>query len=591
MLKIVLMCGGSGGKALQEGFASVFGYGNYQLDAIINAYDDGKSTGVCRDIFNRNILGPSDLRKNQITQYKLKYAKEIKDSNSKEHKLLDLFELRLSGENYDSYYNQAISIINDIDYLKPEQKDDLLNWLDYFFYADKQNNVLRKGIDKVSFNDFSLSNIFYASCAAINNNSLEKAGEVMSKLFSMENNVHLISNVNLYINATTTSGYVITDEGQLVAWNNSNDKVVKVDLVKNDGSVYVPTINENSNDDIQKLFNEADILILSSGTQWSSLIPSYMHKDFKEALSSCKAKKYLIMNNAQDADAKGVSANELLGIINKYIDLSDIKVVINDNACETMNKIDDSYKQIHGILSEKDDKKHNPEALIKLIMNDYYELSNRDNYRLLSDLDGTLWNDKLEKKDICIKNFELFKGIILSGNNYKHVYEIVKDNYKMNNYIYCNYGNTYFKLDNPSEDNVLTKDYLIEDDILDELKKNDEFKDKLTLRGQAILTIRPLQDRPEKLKIINNIIEKVGNRYQAVVAGNTTIDIMKKDFSKATTFKLIAKKENLNDYEIIYLGDEYIAGNDTCMLNLNIKNIPVSDVYDTYAFLKVFYNC
>lgn len=591
MLKIVLMCGGSGGKALQEGFASVFGYGNYQLDAIINAYDDGKSTGACRDIFNRNILGPSDLRKNQITQYKLKYAKEIKDSNSKEHKLLDLFELRLSGENHNSYYNQALSIINDIDYLTPEQKDDLLNWLDYFFYSDKQNNVLRKGIDKVSFNDFSLSNIFYASCAAINNNSLEKAGEVMSKLFSMENNVHLISNINLYINATTTSGYVITDEGQLVAWNNSDDKVVKVDLVKNDGSVYVPTINENSNDDIQKLFNEADILILSSGTQWSSLIPSYMHKGFKEALSSCKAKKYLVMNNAQDADAKGVSANELLGIINKYIDLSDIKVVINDNACETMNKIDDSYKQIHGILSEKDDKKHNPEALIKLIMNDYYELSNRDNYRLLSDLDGTLWNDKLEKKDICIKNFELFKGIILSGNNYKHVYEIVKDNYKMNNYIYCNYGNTYFKLDNPSEDNVLTKDYLIEDDILDELKKNDEFKDKLTLRGQAILTIRPLQDRPEKLKIINNIIEKIGNRYQAVVAGNTTIDIMKKDFSKATTFKIIAKRENLNDYEIIYLGDEYIAGNDTCMLNLNIKNIPVNDVYDTYAFLKVFYNC
>ena len=591
MLKIVLMCGGSGGKALQEGFASVFGYGNYQLDAIINAYDDGKSTGVCRDIFNRNILGPSDLRKNQITQYKLKYAKEINDSNSKEHKLLELFELRLSGENYDSYYKQAISIINDIDYLTPEQKDDLLNWLDYFFYTDKQNNVLRKGIDKVSFNDFSLSNIFYASCAAINNNSLEKAGEVMSKLFSMENNVHLISNVNLYINAITTSGYVITDEGQLVAWNNSDDKVVKVDLVKNDGSVYVPTINENSNDDIQKLFNEADILILSSGTQWSSLIPSYMHKGFKEALSSCKAKKYLIMNNAQDADAKGVSANELLGIINKYIDLSDIKVVINDNACETMNKIDDSYKQIHGILSEKDDKKHNPEALIKLIMNDYYELSNRDNYRLLSDLDGTLWNDKLEKKDICIKNFELFKGIILSGNNYKHVYEIVKDNYKMNNYIYCNYGNTYFKLDNPSEDNVLTKDYLVEDDILDELKKNDEFKDKLTLRGQAILTIRPLQDRSEKLKIINNIIEKIGNRYQAVVAGNTTIDIMKKDFSKATTFKIIAKRENLNDYEIIYLGDEYIAGNDTCMLNLNIKNIPVNDVYDTYAFLKVFYDC
>lgn len=591
MLKIVLMCGGSGGKALQEGFASVFGYGNYKLDAIINAYDDGKSTGVCRDIFNRNILGPSDLRKNQITQFKLKYQKQIENPNSKEHKLLDLFELRISKDDYSSYYEEAIRIINNIDYLEEKQKDNLINLVNYFFYIDKENNILRQGIDKVSFNDFSLSNIFYASCAAINDNSLEKAGEVMAELFSMENNVHLISNVNLYIHATTESGYVITDEGQLVAWNNPDDKVVKVDLVKNDGSKYIPSVNENSKDNIKKLFDEADILIFSSGTQWSSLIPSYMHKGFSELLSSCKAKKYLVMNNAEDNDAKGVNANELMNIISKYIDTTDIKVVLNDNACDGMNTIDNSYKQIHGLLSEKNDKKHNPVSLIKLIMNDYYELSNRDNYKLISDLDGTLWNDKLEKKDICVKNFELFKGIILSGNNYKHVYGIVKDNYRLNNYIYCNYGNTYFKLDNPTEDNVLSMEYLIENDILDELKKYDEFKDKLTIRGQAVLTVRPLQDRPEKLKTINSIIEKIGSRYQAVVAGNTTIDIMKKEFSKATMFKIIASRENLNDYEIIYLGDEYIGGNDTCMLNLNIKNIPVNDVYDTYAFLTVFYNC
>lgn len=591
MLKIVLMCGGSGGKALQEGFASVFGYGNYRLDAIINAYDDGKSTGVCRDIFNRNILGPSDLRKNQITQFKLKYKEEIKNENSKEYKLLKLFELRLDSDDYLSYYNNALNLVNDIDYLQEKQIKQLENWIHYFFYEDDEHKILRKGIDEVSFKDFSLSNIFYASCAAINNNSLEKAGEEMNELFGIEKRVHLISNVNLYINATTESGCVITDEGKLVAWNNPNDKVVKVKLVKNNGEKYLPVIGENSNDIVEELIKNADILIFSSGTQWSSLIPSYMHKGLNEVLASTKAKKYLVMNNAEDADAKGVSADDLLNIIGSYIKLDDVTMVINDNAFDGMNSINSSYKQIHGILSEKNNPKHNPESLIKLIMNDYYALDNKDEYSIVSDLDGTLWNDKLEKKDICIKNFELFKGIILSGNNYKHVYDIVKDNYRLNNYIYCNYGNTYFNLSNPSEDNVLTKEYQIENDILDELKKYDEFKDKLTLRGEAVLTIRPLQDRPEKLKIVNSIISKIGNRYQAVVAGNTTIDVMKKGFSKARMFEIIASRENLKDKKVIYLGDEYIDGNDTCMLDLDIKNIQVKDVYDTYAFLTVFYNC
>lgn len=587
MLKIALLCGGSGGIALQTGFAEIFGYGNYKLDPIINCYDDGKSTGVCRSVFNRQILGPSDLRKNQITQFKLKYKKQLEDADSKESKLLALFELRFTGDNYDDYYKKSLGIVNSIDYLDDDVKKQFKSWINYFFF---DNNEVREIIKDVNFSDFSLSNIFYAACAAMHNNSLEEAGFIMSDVFGIEKRVHMISDVNLFINATTQSGRVIIDEGELVKWNNADDKIVKVDLVDSDGNKYVPSVCENSRDNVEEVIRDADILIYSSGTQWSSLIPSYMHDGFNELIASSKAKKYLIMNNAEDGDAYGVDANGVLDILKNYIKLDDVTVVVNDNACIGMNHIDSSYKQIHGELSARNDKKHNPVELVKLIMKDYYELEDKE-YQLVSDLDGTLWDSKLDNKDICVENFKLFKGIILSGNNYKHVYDIVKDNYQLDNYVYCNYGNTYFKLSNPSEDNILTKDYSIEDDILIELKKYDEFKDKLTIRGDAVLTIRPLQDRPEKLKIVNKILDSLNNKYQAVVAGHTTIDVMRKEFSKAKTFEIIAKKENFVKSNVIYLGDEYIAGNDTCMLKLNIKNIPVEDVYDTYAFLAVFYKC
>ena len=183
MLKIALLCGGSGGIALQTGFAEVFGYGNYRLDPIINCYDDGKSTGVCRSVFDRQILGPSDLRKNQITQFKLKYKEQLKAKESKESKLLSLFELRFTGKDYLDYYNKAIDIINAIDYLEDDVIKQLLSWINYFFC---DNGEVRDIIKNVNFNDFSLSNIFYAACAAIHNNSLEDAGFIMADIFDIE---------------------------------------------------------------------------------------------------------------------------------------------------------------------------------------------------------------------------------------------------------------------------------------------------------------------------------------------------------------------------------------------------------------------
>lgn len=588
MLKIVLFCGGSGGKALQGGFDSLFDYGNYELHAVINAYDNGKSTGVCRRIFNNSILGPSDLRKNQLTQFKLKYKEELKDENSKQYKLYNLFELRLSFNDYKMYYKNAYELINNIDYLDKKTKQSLIQYLNHFFY---QGGSLRKGIKDVDFNDFSLSNIFYASCASLNNDSLEKAGMTMSEVLGIEDRVHLISNVNLFLHNRTESGHIINDEGDLVAWNNPDDKVVEAILYDKNGNSYIPGINENNVKDVKRLVDDADIIIFSSGTQWSSLIPSYMHKGFNEMILNSKAKKYLVMNNKQDLDCKGVNCDELLETINRYLTLDDIKIVINDNADESMNHCDNKYKQIHGLLSDKDDPRHNPEAVVSLIMNDYYELKDKD-YQLVSDLDGTLWDEHLQDKTICIKNMALFKGVILSGNNYRHVYDIVKDYYVKytGEDIYCNYGNTYFDLKDNIEGKLLSEEFLINEELIKELDSYEEYKGKITVRGGAILTIKPLTDREEKLQVIQNIIKKYNDEYKAEIAGHTSIDIMKKDFSKEKTFELIIKKENLDREKVIYLGNELDEGNDKAILNCNVKTINFDDVYDTYIFLKLYYN-
>ena len=70
MLNVVILNGGRGASTI---IPSLLERQRLYVTSIVNAYDDGKSTGYIRNYFNNNILGPSDLRKLQYLQYKNLY--------------------------------------------------------------------------------------------------------------------------------------------------------------------------------------------------------------------------------------------------------------------------------------------------------------------------------------------------------------------------------------------------------------------------------------------------------------------------------------------------------------------------------------
>src|SRR5574344_474667 len=78
MAKIVIFTGGSGSTQLQKGLVKDLGINPKDISLILNMYDNGKSTGECRT--SHNILGPSDLRKNQMLGYKLRWSTDSLDS-------------------------------------------------------------------------------------------------------------------------------------------------------------------------------------------------------------------------------------------------------------------------------------------------------------------------------------------------------------------------------------------------------------------------------------------------------------------------------------------------------------------------------
>lgn len=605
MYNIVVFCGGTGSIALQEGFSSIYGNENYNIDIVINAYDNGKSTGACRKVFNNRILGPSDLRKNHMVQFRTQHKKRIKDYTSREAVLCRLFDKRFDATDKEDCYKKACKILeNETIRLPVEDKTYLKDLINYFFFTpikdipgtivniDSNNidDMWRTTLDGIDFNDFSIANIFYASEAAINDNSMRIAGNRMAEFLHIKDNVHLISDVNLFLAARTKSGELITDEGDIVQWDNPENRITSVLLMK-DGEEYIPSIDEETDvtrvRSVKDIMSEADIIIFSSGTQWSSLIPSYMHAGFRKVLSESKAKKYIVINNAEDYDMKGVKADEILGLIGNYIPLGDLTAIVNEDAVQGMNYVT-KVRSISGHIGGEG-KKHNPIKLVKLLMRDFFNLDGEER-TFIYDLDGTLWDERANNygKSVGTENINLFRGVIHSGNNYEHVRDVFKYLYHQDEVvqIYSDFGNVHFTSEDYSKE-VLCENYLVDPDVVNTLEAVDEFKDKIKIRGEgSVVTIKPLMNRAVLLEKAKKCLESYKGLYVAYISGHTSIDIMHKDYSKATMLPLILEDQGLKKDEVVFVGNELDYGAETGIKQMEIKTIQTNDVYECNMLLR-----
>lgn len=589
MLKIAVFCGGTGSVALQKGFASLYGIDRVRLDVIVNAYDNGKSTGTCRRVFENRILGPSDVRKNQLLQYAIRYKDAMEDPDSREARLYRLFEVRLSADSPRDYYETAKDYLRQYgDILDADDMAFLEGLIDHFFFED--GGTLRRTFAGESFRDFSLSNIFYAACAAKCGNSLEAAMDRMAKLLGLRDTVHLISDRSLILKAETRSGYVIEDEGEIVTWDDPGDKIARAILM--DGSEeYIPSVDEGSRHagrPVSEIIREADIIIFSSGTQWSSLIPTYMHRGFREMIKRAPGKKYLVMNNAEDHDIYGVDAAELCGVLENYLDMDELTVVVNENAVPSMASVPVKYHSIRGKLGEPGTKTHIPEALVGAIMADYYRDALGCGSQLF-DLDGTLWNEKGDAAEMETgeENLALFEGPIVSGNGIEHIRGVLAEHAPAGKDmpVYADYGNTFFTTAAPDRLSRLTERYDLPAGLQDMFAAAFAGK-SVKVRGDVVMTIKPLEDRERLAAEMNETLAHIDGRLIARPAGRTSIDIMDRGYTKAAMMERIFRHSGIDRDDVVFIGNELRAGSEKSIAALGIHTLQVDDVYECYVYLK-----
>ena len=286
---IVILSGGSGNDAILQALFDM-GYTDKNIRIIVNAYDDGKSTGICREV--TGTLGVSDIRKNHSKIHRMKYKEEANEY------LMKLYEERVRV---------------DKDFRLGHQLFDVL-------IKAFMGNIKSKD----EYDNFNVMNIIYSQLYS--QKGYEHTNKMMSEKFlGLEDVVKLNSFDNIKIVASTKSGHVITDEGDIVEWKNENDPIKDIH--------YVGKSFYGLNEEAIEIIEDADLIIISTGTFWSSIYPTLDYLDFYKYINNSRVDKLWIMNSEEDKDTYGVSSVDFYRILkNMGLDLDDIFIVLNEDA-------------------------------------------------------------------------------------------------------------------------------------------------------------------------------------------------------------------------------------------------------------------
>ena len=560
-MKIAIFAGGSGSEALQNGLFECFGR-SVDYSIIINAYDAGLSTGLVRKVCDGKILGPSDLRKNQLLRYHLTYGNTPLLSFLKER-------VTRSPKEMKDYIEGKILELK----VEPENEDMLLGGLETYFASPMAYEI--------DYIDFSVANILYAGVAKLNDYSLKEAGIFFANLLNIpEDAVLLNSDENFYLTAVTESGHTILDEGDIVSWNNPDDKIVDIKLLTSDGHEGCPTLDEITR---QVLLN-CDMIIFSSGTQWSSLIPTYVTRMLGTTLNRATPVKYLVMNLTEDKDMIGVKPDEFLATVKRYLDFKEINIIADSQMMTPTldpNMIIDNlayaYAPVYGTNMSS---KHSSTKLVKTIFNNFYREALKNDY-FIFDYDDTIVARGGANKIISDNNVSLLREFkkhwsICTGNTIK---AIIPFNTLSDTPIYADGGiNLYFenKVECIAPELLFTEAQV--ETIIKFLTKIKIPLSKIQNRGNAIIAIKPIAN--EYRPMLAELLELKFPLFEVKITGRSTVELCKEGLNKSILIKVLGQP-------VTYVGDEP-WGNDREVANQpNVTFVHVNNVNDTNMLLKV----
>jgi 2-phospho-L-lactate transferase/gluconeogenesis factor (CofD/UPF0052 family) len=320
-LNVVLFSGGTGTNSITE---ALLRQKSVSLTILINAYDDGHSTGRLRR-FIPGMLGPSDVRKNVnrlmpdedacyralkwLSDQRLPQGATTAEAMRVLQPIADGNTSRIAAPYVDAYKQLMVRHAEEFSgYIKA-----------YLQYASQRSS---DGVE-FDYNDCALGNLLFAGCYLLNNQDFNQTTEAFCRFYDARAQLlNITLGENLFLIARTESGRYLWSEADIVG--SPSDSKLK-DLALLDQATYARALAENWQDlpsgtavipqlnaKADLAIRAADMIIYGPGTQHSSLFPSYLTKGVAEAIQSNKeADKIFVGNIRRDVDMQQDDINDL----------------------------------------------------------------------------------------------------------------------------------------------------------------------------------------------------------------------------------------------------------------------------------------
>jgi 2-phospho-L-lactate transferase/gluconeogenesis factor (CofD/UPF0052 family) len=338
MINVVTFNGGRGARGLLPALLNTEGV---QLTSIVNAYDDGKSTGNVRNFFR--MLGPSDIRKVQ----EVMVPKSLEDHKG----IMQLYDFRYQNGSHDTIMAELKAFATGATQeltgvvLKDETTRESLRIL--VQHLVKGIELIEKTENKVlSFEDCSIMNLIYAGAYLFCGGDFEQATIFIDKLFKLQGTVLPTNNEDKKLVAIREDGTILYSEAEIVELR-SNSRIKKIYLLDQypDRSIvagmkveeveqYFEIMNRQVTitSKVERSIRDADVIVYSPGTQHSSLYPSYITRGLTDSIvANKKALKVFITNIGEDYETPSYTANDFINGAIRYLRMGSAhNVAVND---------------------------------------------------------------------------------------------------------------------------------------------------------------------------------------------------------------------------------------------------------------------
>lgn len=186
--------------------------------------------------------------------------------------------------------------------------------------------------------------------------------ESLGKVFNLKGKVLPLTEENVTLMGKMQDQTVIEGEHNITEYKGKIEEIFYKEVV-------------STNPLVLKEIKDSDLIIISMGSLYTSIIPNFLNKDLIQTLTESRAKIMYICNMmTQPGETDGFTVSDHIEILNKYLGERKVDVVIANEGI-----IDEEIKNKYATLEQKDqvilDENNLNNKELEIIKDDYVDIS------------------------------------------------------------------------------------------------------------------------------------------------------------------------------------------------------------------------